>query len=80
MSAAEIPLYRVFLLAPIDRRLGMRLDDAVELGSYEPEDPGWLPAVGEALMFQGTRYTVALPAQPSDDPSTYAGDIYTEPG
>jgi hypothetical protein len=44
MSAAERPLYRVYLAAPIDKRIGMRLDNAVELGSYEPEDSAWLPA------------------------------------
>ena len=54
MSDAEISLYRVYLVAPIDKRLGMRLDDAVELGTYEPEDPAWLPAVGKTFTLQGT--------------------------
>ena len=72
-------IYRVYLVAPIDKRLGMRLDDAVELGSYEPEDPAWRPGVGETFTFQGTNYTIALPSQANDDPSTNAGDIYVEP-
>jgi hypothetical protein len=79
MSDAAIPLYRVYLVAPIDKRLGMRLDDAVELGSYEPADPAWLPSVGETLTFQGSKYTIALPGQPNDDPSNYVGDLYVEP-
>ena len=77
--SADMPLYRVYLVAPIDKRLGMRLDDAVELGSYEAEDPAWLPGVGETFTFQGTNYTIALPAQANDAPSTYAGDIYVQP-
>jgi hypothetical protein len=56
----------------------MRLEDAVELGRYEPADPRWLATVGETLTFQGADYTIARPAQPSGDPSTSAGDLYVQ--
>lgn len=79
MSATEIPRYRVRLRASADKRLGMRLDETVELGGYAPEDPAWLPTVGETFTFQGTSYRIALPAQIRDDQSGYAGDIYVEP-
>jgi hypothetical protein len=78
VSSVEIPLYRVYLVAPIDKRLGMRPDDAIELGDYQPDDPALLPAIGGTLTFQGTVYTLALPVQSSNDPSSYAGDIYVE--